>query len=576
MQKLLKTKLSWVWVGFIILGLGSCTQYYGEPVTQTTIPRIEQMPMLPSPLKIIDWKEKAWLFDSLVFNFSATTPYAPYIWLDSAQRNIDQTTFGLYTVIGDVRQQDGNNNGEFHEALTSLNALLSAGLIGIDKTDQQGFNFVKMAQNYFNTDNRWNIVMNNTSPRVAMLGGGYGRDWWYDVYPNVLFYGVAALFPEVENTAAIQRTVAEQFYKADSVLNGNYDYSYFDYSNMQGRRNHIPWQQDAAGGHAYVLYSAYKKFGDPRYLIGAMSATKALADLKESRFYEILQPFGAYTAARLNAEEGTHYDLTKLLNHTFDGCQAVDGRYGWGVIADTWGEFDVSGMQGSITDGGGYGFFMNTVAMAWPLVPMVKYEPQYAQAIGRYMLNAVNASRLFYPDQLDDQYQWLSGKKDITKGIIGYEGVRKADDMNNPALEGVSPVALGDGPKWVEGQPEESMFSLYSTSISGLFGAIVQTTDVDGILKLDCNATDFYGFTEYPVFLIYNPYSETKTFQYDCENCDLFDVLTKTYIAKTISTSTPIQIQSGKALLVVELPAGTRLKYEDGILRAGKHPIAYK
>ncbi|WP_296298707.1 hypothetical protein [Lentimicrobium sp.] len=29
-----------------------------------------------------------------------------------------------------------------------------------------------------------------------------------------------------------------------------------------------------------------------------------------------------------------------------------------GVIADKWGDFDVSGMQGSITDGGGYGFFM--------------------------------------------------------------------------------------------------------------------------------------------------------------------------------------------------------------------------
>lgn len=577
MLKNMKIKILFVATLTIAAGFSSCTGDLGEPVAQTSIPRIEQMPQLPSPLKIIDWKQKALDFDSLAFDFNATTPYAPYIWLDSSRRNIDQVTYGLYTVIGDVRQQPGKNNGEFHEALTSLNALVSAGLLGIDKTNQHGYNFVKMAQNYFNSDIGWNIVMNNTNPVVAMLGGGYGRDWWYDVYPNVLYYGVAALFPGVENTENIQRTVAEQFYKADSVLGGNYDYSYFDYAQMKGMRNHIPWQQDAAGGHAYVLYSAYQKFGDKRYLEGAKRATEALVNQKESRFYEILQPFGAYTAARLNAEKGTNYDITRLLNHTFDGCQSKEGRYGWGVIADKWGDFDVSGMQGSITDGGGYGFFMNSVAMAWPLVPMVKYEPQYAKAIGRYMLNVVNASRLFYPDQIEDKYQWLPEKKHITNGIIGYEGVRKTDDLNNPALAGVSPVAIGDGPKWVEGQPEESMFSLYSTSIAGVFGAIVNTTDVEGILMLDCNATDFYASDDYPVFLIYNPYGEARTISVNTDSSsDLFDIVSRTYLARKVQDKGTIEIPAGEAVVMVQLPSGTRLKADGRKIKAGDSVIAYR
>ena len=437
----------------VLIASYSCSPQTGVPVAQTSIPRIDQMPDLPQPLKIIDWKKKALQFDSLVFNFNSKSSIGPLIWLDSSRQNIDQVTFGLYTVIGDVRQGPQHNNGEFHEALTSLNSLLSAGLLGIDKTNQHGFNFVKMAQNYFNSDTKWNIVMNNTNPGVAMAGGGYGRDWWYDVYPNVLYYGVAALFPDVENTEYIQHSIAEQFYKADSVLNGNYDYSYFDYAQMKGMHNQVPMQQDAAGGHAWVLFSAYQKFGDKRYLKGAKSATQALINQKESRFYEILLPFGAYTAARLNAEQGTTYDVTKLLNFIFDGCQSKDGRYGWGVIAEQWGDIDVYGLQGSITDGGGYGFFMNSVAMAWPLVPMVKYEPQYARAIGKYMLNAVNASRLFYPDQIDEKHQWLPEMKDLTNGIIGYEGIRKIDDMNNPALKGISPVSIGDGPKWTAGQP---------------------------------------------------------------------------------------------------------------------------
>ncbi len=556
--------------------LYSCAQKLGDPVVQTNLPRIELMPELPQPLKIIDWKKKAILFDSLVYNFNNKASYGPLLWLDSSRRNIDQVTFGLYTVIGDVRQGPGKNNGEFHEALTSLNSLLSAGLVGIDKTGQDGFNFVKMVQNYFNSDTKWNIIMNNTNPDVAMAGGGYGRDWWYDVYPNLLYYAIADLFPDVENTEFIQRTVAEQFCKADSVLDGNYDYSYFDYSQMQGMRNQIPYQQDAAAGHAWVLLSAWQKFRDVRYLNGAKSATEALLAQKESRFYEILLPFGAYTAARLNAEYGCDYDVTRLLNQIFDGCQSEDGRFGWGVIAEKWGDYDVYGLQGSITDGGGYAFFMNSVAMAWPLVPLVKYEPQYARAIGKYMLNAVNASRLFYPDQIEEENQWLPLLKDLTSGIIGYEGLRKTDDMDNPALTGISPVAIGDGPKWVAGQPPESMFSLYSTSIAGVFGAIVNKTEVDGILTLDCNATDFYVENKYPVFLYYNPYNVEKTVSYSSKkSVDLFDIVSKKYLAKGKSGKVSIKLPPDEAMVIVALPAGTKLKSEGSRIKAGDVVISY-
>ncbi len=561
----------------ILAVLFSCNQQTGTPVAQTSIPRVDQMPELPQPLKIIDWKKKAIQFDSLVFNFNNQANYGQLIWLDSSRHNFNQVTYGLYTVIGDVRQGPKKNKGEFHEALTSYNALLSAGLMGIDKTSQHGFNFVKMAQNYFNRDNHWNIIMNNTNASVAMLGGGYGRDWWYDVYPNVLYYGVAALFPNVENTEMIQHSIAEQFFKADSTLNGNYDFSYFDYSKMKGMRSNIPWQQDAAGGHAWVLYSAYQKFGDKRYLKGAESATQVLFGQKESRFYEILLPFGAYTAARLNAEQGTNYDVTHLLNQIFDGCQAKDGRYGWGVIAEKWGNYDMYGLEGSITDGGGYAFFMNSVAMAWPLVPLVKYEPQYARAIGKYMLNVVNAARLFYPDQMDEEHQFLSKIKDITNGIIGYEGIRKSDDYGIPALKNISPVAIGDGPKWATGQPASSMFSLYSSSISGIFGAIVNKTGVEGILALNCNATDFYAANKYPVYLYYNPYAETKTVTYLSDNSvDLFDIVSKKYLAKGERGNVNISLPAREAALVVVLPAGIHLSTEGSKIKAGDVIIAFR
>ncbi len=560
--------------------LVACSQKetIGTPVQQVSVARIDSMPDMPQPYKMLDWRKKAEDFDRYAFNFDTKVNGNPIIWLDNSRRNIDQTTFGLYTAINDCRQGPNHNNGEFHESLNSLAALLGAGLIGIDKTNQDGYNYVKMVQNYFNSDNGWNIIMNNTNPDVALLGGGYGRDWWYDVFPNVLYYAVSDVFPDVEGSDEIMHTIAEQFCKADSVLNGNYDYSYFDYARMQGMINHIPLQQDAAGGHAWVLYAAYQKFGDPRYLQHAKSALDALMAQKESRFYEILLPMSAIVAARLNAEEGCNYDVQKILDWTFDGCQDPKGRYGWGVIAERWGDYDVHGLQGSIYDGGGYAFFMNSVKLAWPLVPMVKYEPQYADAIGKWMLNLANACRLFYPGEIDDKHQWLPEMKELTHNNVAYEGLRKTDCYGKESLQGVVPVALGDGPNWNPNNPPESMFSLYSTSPVGILGAMVDTTDVEGIIRIDCNVTDFYADRTFPTYLYYNPYDKEQTITYDASgNADLFDIVSKQYVARNVEKNTTIQLPAKHSRIIVELPAGTELT-TDGtkVTTADGQTVSYK
>ena len=557
--------------------LASCSgneNNFGEKVKQVSIHRVDSMPDMPETYKMLDWKQKAQKYDQFIFDWNNKSEVGPLIWLDDARRNMDQTTFGLYTAIKDIRQGKNANNGEFHESLNSLAAILGAGLVGIDKTNQDGYNYVKMVQNYFNSDNGWNIVMNNTTPSVALLGGGYGRDWWYDVLPNALYYAICDVFPNVDGAEKIQKSIAEQFVKADSVLNGNYDYSYFDYAQMKGMVNNIPLQQDAAGGHAYVLLCAYHKFGDPRYLQHSKSAIEALLAQKESRFYEALLPLGVYTAAYLNAIEGANYDVAKLLDWVFDGCKSPVGRTGWGIIVGKWGDYDVSGLQGSITDGGGYAFLMNSIKPAWPFIPMVKYQPQYAKAIGKWMLNNASACRLFYPGEIDEAHQWAPELKDITYDNVSYEGLRKTDDYGKASLKGVNPVAIGDGPKWIKGNPTESMFSVYSSSPVGILGAIVCQTNVEGILRLDCNVTDFYTEKPYPVYLYYNPHKETKTITYQAtQPCDLFDIVAKEYIAKNIKTNGSVEIPANDARVIVELPAGTELELKDGKIIANKQNI---
>ncbi len=558
-----------------ILQLASCQQK--QEVEQVHIRRVETMPDLPQPYKMLNWHEVARNFDQYVFNHGASGDYLPFIWLDDSARNFDQQTFGLYTAIGDVRQGPDVHGGEFHEAINILGALMSAGLTGIDKRNQHGFNYVQMAQNYFNSDNDWNIVMNNTSERVGHLGGGYARDWWYDIFPNMLFYAMTDLFPGVERADSILRIVADQFYRADSTLAGNYHYSYFDYSAMEGRRSHIPYQEDAAAGHAWVLLAAYQHFGDQRYLEGAHLAIQALLSQKEGRFYEVLMPFGAYTAARLNARHGGDYDFHPILDWTFEGTQAEDGRYGWGIINERWGDFDVHGLQGSWAHDGGYAFLMNTFDMAWPLIPMVRYAPRYAETIGKWMLNAANAARLFYPNEIPDEHQYLPHNKNLTRNVIGYEGLKKTNFLGEKRFEGVSPIALGDGPLWVEGNPDVSMFSLYGSAHAGIFGAIIQKTNVEKILRLNCLATDFFRDSAYPTYLIYNPYDKEQSvkYVYQGEPVYLYDIIASEILEENVTTTTIINIPGKKARLIAEIPQNLKIVTIDGKQIAGDVVVSY-
>ena len=108
-------------------------------------------------------------------------------------------------------------------------------------------------------------------------------------------------------------------------------------------------------------------------------------------------------------------------------------------------------------------------------------------------------------------------------------------------------------------------------------GAIVDTTDVEMILRLNCNKTDFYANTTYPEYLYYNPYKEPKSVTYHpSAKVDVFDIVTKKYLAKAISTSTKISIPADQACVLVELPAGTKIERKNNMLLANGIVISYK
>lgn len=556
----------------LVLSLTAAAQ-----VKQQNIPRVAQMPDLPQPLKIIDYKKLALDFDKTVYDFNAKGKFWPMVWMDNSKKNYPQTVVGLYTAVADVRQGQNHNKGMFHEALATMGATLGATLVGIDKNNSQNLNYVGMLKNYFNKDTNWNIMMNNTCPEVALLGGGYGRDWWYDVYPNLLFYAIYDKYPNEPGFTEIARSIADKFYEADVILNGNYEYSYFDYNKMKPMTNNICAQPDAAAGHAWVLYMAYKKFGDAKYLKGAKSALAALESQSKNPTYEVLMPFGAYLAARINAEQETKYDTNKMLDWTFDGTPIC--REGWGSLVGNWNGIDISGVFGSTVDHGGYGFLMNTYDAAWPLIPMVRYDQSYAVSIGKWMLNAANASRFFYPQYMPDEHETIPELAEVSKGVIGYEGIIKQSSYKEyENLKG--PVAQGDGPLWVPGEnPKESQFSVYGSGHVGIFGSIIRETNVTGILQLNLLATDFYSDKAYPSYLYYNPYSASKTVTVKVEKgvkVDLYNTVSGSFIAKNISVSAKIKMDALSAAVIVQVPSGGKVSYEGSKMLVNDIVVDYK
>ena len=563
-----------------------------KAVVQRTIARVEKMPNHPKPYVYKDWNKTTKEFDAYIFDFNQKGEFLPFIWLDSMKRNFPQITFGTYTALGDIRMGAAVNHGENHEALGALGAVLGATLVGIDKSHQVSgkgqvasseltthhlpltTNYVGMLKNYFNKDNGWNIIQNFTN-EGAHIGGGYCNDYWYEVHNNVLFYAVANYYPNEPGFSELQHTIAEQFYRSDSVLGKNYSYSFFNFKTMTPGTNQIPTQEDVAAGYAFILYSAWIKFGDEKYLRAAKNAMDVLYNQKENRFYEEMMPLAAYVGARMNLEVGTHYDIQRFLDWTFNG-DAV-GRTGWGVLADKWGNYDVSGMLGSNIDNGGYGFLMNTFDLIMPLSAMLRYDPRYARAVGKWALNATNAARFCYPYDLPDSLQAIPQYKAVTKNVIGYEGITRRTfengqwilGNNNPTSKVQSPTALyaqGDGPNWVKGNPPTTMFSVYGSGHVGFFGGTIQKTNVPEILRIDCLKTDMYLYSSRksaaekgshkkasPTFLFFNPYQEEKTVETNVgtNTVNVYDTVNRVFLKKGVSGKISFPIAADAARILV-------------------------
>ncbi len=517
---------------------------------QIDVACIEYMTRTPNAAELKDWRATTHSFDRLAFDFDARGDHLPLIWLDDSRINIDRPTFGLPSYVGDPRQ-----SGSTHEGIVCMGAVLGASLAGIDKTAQR-HDYVLMCDAYFNTRNGANLVFNYMDQTT-------GGSFWYEIWPAMVFCGLAHCYPDTGDFAAIMRTTADRWHEAYLAMGGDagspdFNQTAFDFGAMRPVDSGIQTEPDAAAGVAWLEYMAWTRFGDTKYLEAADQCLGFLDERTENPYYEVLLPYGAYLAARMNAELGRDHDVSKLV----DWCFGIsDCRGGWGVMLGDWGEYDCSGLVGSIDNQGGYAFAFNTFAQAGALVPLVRYDARYARAIGKWMLHMAGAARLFYPDALPDGHQSSASWKQVhPECAVPYEGLRRQ-------WNGKGPVAMGD-PLVLNWGPATDL-AVYGGAYVGILGGIVGRTNHEAILQLDCLVTDFFHATAYPTYLYYNPYESERTVEIDvgAESCGLYDAATHRFLAKNVADNATFTLPGDTAAVIVVVPADGETTRDGAILR---------
>jgi len=269
----------------------------------------------------------------------------------------------------------------------------------------------------------------------------------------------------------------------------------------------------------------------------------------------------------MNAELGRDYDASKLVNWSFSADSYV--WPGTEVLAKRFGDYDVHGLWAA---GGAY--LMETFQLAAALVPLVRYDPRFARAIGKWMLHAANAARLFYPEELPDANQSYPEYKALARNVIAYEALTVKQDAPYATRDDWQ-LTAPDGTPYIF--PKVSYLSLYGSSHVGIFGGIISRTDDEKILQLDCLKTDFFHDKAYPTYLYFNPYSEDKEIHIAVgpKRVDLYDTVSKRWVKKNVHGTTSLRLAGDSAVVIIRVPAGGKVTRESGKLRVDGVVVNY-
>ena len=378
-------------------------------------------------------------------------------------------------------------------------------------------------------------------------------EYWYLMNVNALAAGIVRnhLAQDPLWTARVQSS-ADRLISLAHQINYNFcDQGYRFDARRAWTKLDIYRQPDAIGGYAYLQLLAYEMFGEAKYLAEAGEALRRYLSFARNPWYEV--PSGAMAclaAARLSVSE-PGIDVGKALGFVLDpgGRPLQTGR---------WGGKEVDGlMAGFCTEPAGEAYSMESLMTAGYLLPVLRYRPEFASAIGRYLLNASANMRLFYSDCIATENQ---SRPELTSAVP-YERL-------NRVLNGRSPYASGD---------YGSHRSIYGGAYALWWGELMGPTRDPHILQMSIALTDFFERKTHPTYLYYNPFGVARSVDVPLvrEGSQLYDLSAHAFLHTRGQGDLSLEIPARGSRVVVLIPPGARREFRKGTLFCGDVAVDY-
>src|SRR5205814_6493235 len=143
------------------------------------------------------------------FAYTTGLAYRRLPWIDTSHVNNPLDTVGLQSYVGSFSP----HSGTAHEGINCIAEVLGATLVGIDKSQSGGRDWVRQTECYYNTANGQNLILNN-------IGGTSGNSFWYDIFPQILFDSLSWHYPTNGNSATIMRDTSNRWLAAEVAMGG--------------------------------------------------------------------------------------------------------------------------------------------------------------------------------------------------------------------------------------------------------------------------------------------------------------------------------------------------------------------
>jgi hypothetical protein len=519
-----------------------CFLSLGQPAL---IDRVRFLPDQPQPYQLRNWPETAKDANSIFFDLTRKGDYLPVVWMP------DKKSFGMPSYVGNEEIR-----GKTGEAICQLGALLGS---TADKLplNEGGVNWLSLSSQFYVP--KEGLVLNN-------VGATSDSSFWYVLLPSLDYVQLSLAHPDWVRGRQISQTIADTWARGIDELGANFDHTAYNFVTKKPLDNKLWVEPDAAAGAAYLELCEALRSGASKYWQASGKALGAMEKRTTNPTYEVLTPYGALTAAYLNAAKGQNWDMNRFVNWCFE--PTAPQRPGWGMIVGKWGGQDVGGLMGSVNDGGGYAFAMNTYLDAANLAPVARYDARFSHDIAKWLLNVANSSRFFYGDSVAADHQSSPNWKGDPGRGLAYEGVRRT-------WEGKDLYVTGDA---VRGNGAKTDIGLYGSGYVGLLAALVHPTNVPMILRLDLRATDFLPVKAYPTDLYWNPYAEAKTVSVKLGSAPvrLYDAVSHQFLAAhPVSGFYPLSLRPDQAVQIVQVPASGAVSFDGRVTSVEGVPIDY-